>query len=371
MILRQIKISELVALTESPEYKTWTNVPISPARAYSQSLNPCSQAEDIALVIALDEKSGELLGFAGSYPSRLQKPDFKRYTWNSCWWVAEGVGAEVSMQLFVNFLKSWDKNVAFSDLTDKTFKIIRSLGFCHCMERPGVVLDIRPGFVSRIRAIYYSKRKIRSLAKLLLYTGIPWLADLLAEIVLFIPFRTGKRQGYSRKPVFLDFPEEKDFVFMKRTGTGSIHNPESEELKMPSWICKPTGENVFLRMKYYFSSFAFRYKTFWLRWETDDRINALAMLSLRDGVLKTLYFYCEDGFSQYFPGEIMNYCFRNPGIRTIVTAQPLLTEYVSNRKFFILSRRMYTRYSAVSNEIMKYFERPPVLQDGDGDYRFT
>jgi hypothetical protein len=371
MILRQIKISELGELCSSPEYASWTHVPISPARAHSQSLNPDALPEDNALFIALDDVTGNVLAYAGAYPSKIKIPETTRFAWNSCWWVAGGEGGDTAMKVFFSFLKTWEKKVAFSDMTGKTFKIVQNLGFCHTMTRNGVVLNIRPGISSRLRVLSSSDKKLRFYAKPVIFSGIPWLADSLANIFLYFPQKLNTLFFYHYKPVKLAFPEEKDFECMQVYGAKDFHIPDAEELKMPLWLVKPDMRNKFLTKKYYFSSFACHFSTFWLRWESEGRPDALVMFSLRDGVLKTLYVYCSSDFSARLPGAIIAFCYANPRIRTLVTAQPVLTKFISKRKFFILSRENFTRYSAVSKDLMKLFDNEPVLQDGDGDYRFT
>ncbi len=371
MILKEIKISELNAFIQSVEYSSWKHVPISPARAYSQSLNPNALPDDIVLIIALDDETAGLLAYAGALPSKTEKNETIRFAWNSCWWVAEGVGGEVAMNVFIRFLQAWGKKVAFSDMTEKTFKIIRSLGFCHTMQRDGVVINIRPGIASRLKALCISNRKFHFLAKPALFSGLPWIADQLYESIWFIFRKTGFIGKICMQPVKLEFPEEKDFEFMRIQGKEDFHIPQTDELKMPCWLVKPKPENIFLKEKYYFNSFADRFSTFWLRWENDGKIFALIMVSLKDGVLKTLYLYCEDDFRNTFPREFMAYCFATQQIRTLITAQPIIVSYLSQKKSAVLPRRYFTRYSAVSKDLMQYSGNEPVLQDGDGDYRFT
>jgi hypothetical protein len=372
MILRHIKISGLTALTSSVDYASWKHVPISPARAYSQSLNPNAHPDDIALIIALDDENKNILGFIGAFPSKTQKPEAVRVVWVSNWWVVENVrGQGIASILFNSFLEVWGNMVAIPDLTVKTLKIIKNLGLFHTMEREGVLLYIRPGFVSRLRILSYSSRKFNIISKPALYTGLPWLTDQLINLLLYFPQLYQFRAVKVLKPLKLRFPEEKDFAFMREHGACDFQIPETAELEMPDWLVKPSRRNRNISEKYNFSIFAFNFTSFWLRWESNGTTNALVMLSLRDGVLKTHYIYCEKHFRNELAIALLRYCFENPGIRTLMTAQPILTVYISERKFFILSRKNFLRYSAVSKDLMNNFDNALVLQDGDGDYRFT
>jgi hypothetical protein len=371
MILRYIKISELIALTSGIEYASWKNIPISPARAYSQSLNPYADPEDIALVIALDDDNREVLAYAGAYPSKMQNAEKTSFAWNSCWWVAEGEGGDAGMKVFISFLKIWEKRAAFSDMTEKTFKIIENLGFCQTMKRDGIVLNIRPGFNSRLRALSYSGRKISIFTKPLLFIGIPWLADQVTELFLNGTHRFKPGRADLVKALKLQSPEDNDFGFMKKHANLNFHIPEAAELDLPKWLVKPGKQSRFLTKKYYFSSFSIDFSTFWLRWEGEGKTKALAMLSLKDGVLKTLYIYFEEEFKDKFPEVFMDYCLSNTAVRTIITAQPILTQYLSGQKHFMSSLKNFTRYSAISKDLLHHFPGEPILQDGDGDYRFT
>ncbi len=371
MTLRFVTISELPEFTFSNEYSEWKDVPISPARAFSQAKNPNAQPNDIALILAIDDETGNVLSYAGIFPSKLNDPDSTRFAWNSCWWAAEGAGGDVALKVFLNFLKLWDNKVAFSDLTKKTFKIVQGLGFCQTMERDGIVLNLRPGLVSRLKVLSYSNRKFKLFVKPIIYTGIPWLTDQFANLLLYLPQRFQNSVSVISKPVVLAFPEERDFLFIQRIGAGDFHIPGKDELRMPLWLGKQVKSNRFLAENYYFSSFANQFSTFWLRWEKNDVTNALLMVSLRDGVLKTLYTYCEEDYKTKLPPEFLGYCFTNSSINTVITAQPILTAHILKRKIFILSRKQFTRYSAVSKELLKFSGKDPILQDGDGDYRFT
>ncbi len=371
MILRQIKISELTALINSAEYASWEQVPISKARAVSQSINPFALPDDIALIIALDDSGKQLLSYVGAFPSKQKKADNNRFAWNSCWWVKNGEGGEAGMKVFYTFLQTWNKKVAFSDMTEKTYKIISNLGFCVMMKRDGLVVNIRPGIHSRLKAINFSNRRIRYFTNLFLYSGISWLFEIF-ELLVYNGIRKMRTTDSNRfNPLKIIDPEKTDFEFINENSRGNFYIPEIEALKMQPWLITPDDMNAEVRNKYYFSAVAGEFSTFWLRWEQKGETNALMMLSLRDGVLKTLFTYCTDDFKTKLPVAFVNYCFSNPQIRTLITSQPEITHYFSERKFFILSRRYFTKYSAISKELLKNSSDVPVFQDGDGDYRFT
>jgi hypothetical protein len=372
MIVRHIKISELTTLISSPEYAAWNNLPISPARAISQSQNPNALRDDDALIIAVNDNNTEILGFIGVFPSVAQSPENTRVMWVSNWWVSElHRGKGIGLVLINSLMESGGKNIAFPDLTDKTLRIVEKLGDFHAMKRDGVILHIRPGAYSRLNVLSYTPGKFRTLAKAAIYTSLPWLIDFAANLLMSLPQKLHMRGIKLPEPVRFSIPEEKDFQFMKAQGLKDFHIPDPEELKMPDWLIKPDSKNRYLSEKYKFSNFALNFSLFWLRWEIEGGIKALVLLNLRDGVLKTQYVYCIKEYRELFPSMMLQYCFKNHKIRTFMTAHPILTDNYGSHKYFIVGRRNYKRYSAVSKELMKYFDSELVLQDGDGDYRFT
>jgi len=371
MNFRNIKISELTELVKSPQYMEWDNIPVSPARAISQSQNPFSMPEDVALIIALDDNK-KILGFIGALPSKINSAGGNRIAWVSNWWVAESArGRGIAKMLLQHLTDAWGNNLAFQDLTTPTLNIINKEGQFQVFKKDGVLVDFRPGFISRINKYGYSSLTGNLLSRVLLYSGIPWFADKVYNLFLFFPRYLWLRKNRCRSPVEITEPDEKDFSFIRTKGEGDFHIPDAAELDMPLWLVEPSAKNRFLAKKYPYSSFAFSFKTFWLRWEKNNKIQALLMLSLRDGVMKTNFVYCEEEFKKDLPRELLGYCIKNKHVNTIVTAQPIFAWFYAASRLPVFRKRQYTRYLAASKEIMNLFQADPVFQDGVGDYWFT
>lgn len=372
MALRQVKISELNNLHEEPGYSRGGRLPIIPARAHSQSLNPFATPGDVALIIARDEENNDLVGFIGAFPSSTTRRDVPRVIWVSNWWVSESArGQGLAQTLIAGLLEIYGNTLALPDLTLPTLKIINKTGLFHTMRRNGIILYIRPGFSAKLSILGFPGKKYPLVANALNKTGIPWLADFLTDALLW-PFQ-GSGTAFSKtlKPTQLDKPGKQDYEFMEQFSTHDLHLPAEKELNMPSWLEKPSSANKHLSSKYSFSIYAKEFKVFWLRWKENDEIVALTMLTLRDGTLKTPYVYCAEGFKPLFAGQFMKYCLGNNQIKTLVTSCPLLVEYIDSRRFCILARKKFVRYSGISLELMKYFPDDLTFQDGDGDSRFT
>ncbi|MCB8998961.1 MAG: hypothetical protein H6540_02680 [Bacteroidales bacterium] len=371
MKLREIKLSELESLISSPEYAFWKYVPISPARAYSQSRNPYVRPDDIVLVIAIDD-SGELIAYAGALPSGIQAKENQRFAWNSCWWASENAGAEVSMQVFIRFLQVWEKKVAFSDLTEKTSRIIRNLGFCQVFEREGMVVKIRSGISQKLKSRSLSGKPYGVIARLAGSSGITGLVDKCINFLNSISGRMRIKTDYDViTPRIIAFPSETDMEFIRLKGGNNFYNPGMEELKMPAWLTSKTTSNAWLSKKYYFSSFASDFKSYWLRWEIEGSLVALMMVSKRDGLIKTLYSYSSPEFRDKMAEMFITFCYSDKSIHTLITTQPEIIKLISGEKIKYLSSKSFTRYSAISKELLKYFNEIPAMNDGDGDYRFT
>ncbi len=372
MILRKIKISELTALTLSAEYALWKQLPISPARAISQSLNPDAQPDDIALIIALDGLKSDLIGFIGALPSVAQSPETRRVVWVTNWWVAsQHRGKGIAQTLLNSLLEVWGNVLCFQDLTLPTLKIIEKKNLFQTIQKQGVVVYIRTGLVNRLKKARYSSTKKQLFYRAIAHSGFLWLIDQMGNFTLFFPQQIWTRSINSPKPKVISTPSLQDFEFIKANSTGNFHVPRPEEFEMSPWLVKPSPEMRFLSDKYPYSSFACSFSSFWLRWENDGQINALLFVTLREGVLKTQYVYCNDEFAKILPGALLSYCFENLKADTLMTAQDFLTDFYISGRLPVLKKRKFTRYLAVSKDVMSHFEKETLFQDGEGDYKFT
>ncbi len=372
MILKKIKISELTALTQSAEYANWKQLPISPARALSQSLNPDARPDDIALIIALDELKSDLIGFIGALPSVAQSPEPSRVAWVTNWWVSGNHrGKGIAQMLLINLLEVWGNVLCFQDLTLPTLKIIEKKDLFQTIRKLGVVVYVRPGLVNRLKKACYSAAKNNVFYSAVIYSGLLWLIDQMGNFTLFFPQQIWIRSINSPKPKVISTPSLQDFEFIKANSTDNFHVPRPEEFEMSPWLVKPSPEMRFLSEKYPYSSFARSFSSFWLRWENDGQINALLFVTLREGVLKTQYVYCNDEFAKILPAALLTYCFSNMKVDTLMTAHGFLPEFYISSRLPVLKKRKFTRYLAVSKDIMMNFKIEPVFHDGEGDYKFT
>lgn len=369
LIIKKVRFSGLRELSSGQEYLLQEIIPLSPARAHSQSLNPAAEKDDVVLVMVLDEKSNQLLGFMGAFPCRTTVERAGRLAWISNWYVNEKArGRGIAQLLLRNMKDSWQGRIAIPDLTQPTLSIIRKDGVWHIMERPGILLNLRPGLVKRLEREVYTANKGKKLLGILRLPGLARLTDKTWEIFLFPVKYFWKSLP---EPVVLEALSEQDREFIRAHSVQNIYLPSPEDLDMPAWLVFPSDENLYLTGKYPFSLFAKCFKTFWLRWEIKGKTETMAMVSIRDGVLKTPYVYSLPETSVSPSDLIFAFALKRKDIHTIMSSAPGIAAGLIGKKVWFPGKRKYTRYSAISVEFMEHFPSGLIFQDGDGDSRFT
>jgi hypothetical protein len=365
-----VKASELTGFAEQLAATDTPVLPITPWRAKSQAANPCVQPDDILLIVAMDG-SETVVGYIGVLPTCFSGVLKERIFWNSCWWVAEHAGAAVAMTLFSMFLKCTDRRVAFSDMTDRTSRIISGMG--------GFVVDRREGLLLRIRSAYHQRimhagRRVPAM-KLLAVTGMIRLADLLinalsAGPVMKIP--EGDR-GRCRVTAY-EAMEERHAGFIRAHRGRGFSVPGEREFGWWSsepWLVQPGRESVRIARRYYFSALAERNELRVLEFGFEGELEGVAIVSYRDGVVKPHYIFHTPGAGSQVYAALMENVVADKGVHTIITFHPGLTAYIKEGHLVsgkIEEKSRYTGYSkALAGSSGAVFE----FQDGDGDYIFT
>ena len=123
MKFKIIKLSELENFLNSDIYKNNDIIPISKQRAISQIQNPRASSDDVVLIVAID-KENKIIGYIGALPDKIYHNPNLKVCWNSCWWVDSKKGKRISMLLFYKLLETWNSNIMFRDLTERTKKIL-------------------------------------------------------------------------------------------------------------------------------------------------------------------------------------------------------------------------------------------------------
>ncbi len=359
MEFRFIKSDQLIAFARECPGRYTNAVPITPARADSQAGNPFASKEDVLLIVA--EEGRQLLGFIGILPFAGGADQNIPMYWNTGWWTAPGSGAGVSLGLFRHFLDLTRGRNAFSDLSPHTAPLLEKMGY-PVRHRTGIVVRLRSALHSRARV---SERRMLKLGAT---TGLLSLADIVMNRIVYRKIKAeGTRdagQGF-RSP-----HREEDLSFIRENSKNRLVVPGGRVIEWweeSRWLTK-TGTEV---PAYPFSSRAQHFGMEWIELKTGGKLRGLVLVSVRDGVMKSLYFWIRKGEERAFFDHFWAAVGQRKDVHSLVSFDPTLVND------FERSRRAGMRYSekirstAVSLQITDELGFEPELCDGDGDYLFT
>jgi len=361
MNIERINISQLEEFIHTRKYLSYGIVPITPERAWSQTKNPHAKPDDPALWVALDD-SGDLLGFIGSLPAKDYRSG-ERMGWNTCWWADPEKGRDAAMPLFYTFLKHWDMQVAFSDMTAHTYSIISQMGFCHTRQEQVCIAYLR-----------FPLKEILHSAKRLTFILSPVLTIPAVVINLFQALRISTA-GNNLKGLEMEIqeePGEEVWGFIRQYHAHEFTGRRKADfawITIRKWLSVNSGNQQDMAERYPFSYLCEVFEWKWIITRQDGKIQTVMFVSLRDHVLKVLYFYGESpGFALMALKLLVSQDHR---INKIIFGHPRL---IRNRRLLnsvLILKRLKKRYTGVSKQLLDEFPRDMVMQLGDGDAVFT
>lgn len=369
MEYRYVKASEIVDFASRFTEGAAPVLPVSPWRARSQAENPDAHPGDTLLIVALD-KAGNIAGYIGLLPFRPGEKSTDRIFWNTCWWVNPEAGASVSLALFSKFLEATGKRVAFSDMTEKTAEILRRLKGYRLSTRSGAMIRFRYAYHDRI----LKSKNSGHAGKWLASTGLVRLADMLLNIG--VNRRLNHWSSNHSSPCRINVTGElgaHHVDFAIKHGGKYFSQPSVERFnwwKQYPWLVPPGKTARRIADRYYFSSVAMHNDLFVVEYFCNESLAGFAILSNRDGVVKTQYlYYREDQHEAYFL-SLLNYMLQN-GAHTLITFHEDFARFVKKQKLPVVQLHELERYTALSEHLMDQPGIEGKLQDGDGDYIFT
>lgn len=367
MELRLIRTSELTDYLIEKESEEGKELPLTLSRAMSQVNSPYVGDEDILLITL--EKGGELAGYMGILPCFFRGDPSNRFFFNSCWWVAPGAGAAVSMRLLKEFLSLTGGRALFSDLSKRTAGIIERAGF-RIFSRDGVVLRFRPGFQQRsfsrqIKGPY--KGVVRSVRNSQLLRIAGFFAGFFYPRRVFCQNRRVQDDGFE---LSIDKPGNEYFGFIRRFSESAICVPDDTRVQWWEnypWLVRANRANRKIARRYYFSFLAESSELLFPVLRKDGKIKAAGVLRLRDGVVKTHYLWAEEHCIEAFCRSILCFAEKNRQVHSLQSFHPVMLE-LSRTSGFPGKFRMYVkRFMSKGCFDDEEFD----FQDGDGDSVFT
>ncbi len=372
MELIRIKQHELIQVADDMAAAPGTGIAITPWRARGQALNPVAAKDDILLLYVKDA-SGNVCGFAGILPGLLNgRPDQKIF-WNSCWYADPRYGGQVSVPLLMEFLRITNRRVLFSDLSHQTMLIIQSLGGFIIRKRQGVLVRLRSSMHER--AVNIRKTSLPGrMVNIMAVTGLFRLYDLMLNLSVKKRHRAFIQASTDWSTLESDFPSDSQIKFIQEHSHHDITRPDKSQIEwwMDShWLTQDKNEYKALRPHYFFSIYASDFRYSWLEIRKSDTRAGIALLTYRDGTVKTSYLWYTHEFEEEFFSELYRFILRNDNYKVIVSFHEAFVRFIkANPKMYRTSLEKI-RYTAIDEQIAKISGKDFVMQDGDGDYLFT
>lgn len=357
MTFREIKINELADFVQSDFYLNSSVIPISPQRAISQSKNPNSKPNDVALILALD-KAENIIGYIGLLPGKITNDNIP-YFWNSCWWVDPEKGKLAAMPLFYKMLQISNKKMVFFELTETTKNIVEKFKF---------KTEVVPGFKG---FILFSFAKILP-RKNKFFKNIQWLLSFLDWFLnCFISIKLSKFKKDTsielKQIETIDNETEQFITGFKDSQLIPTNKSELNWIIEYPWIrTHPTQEEQELANRYFFSSISKSFTNKLYKIYKDQKLIAVLFFSIRDNEMKLPYAF----FNKEDIAPVTNAIYQ-------IAINNLVTSFTCFNEQLIQELNTGKNPFTFTKPLKKNIAYPPeldlsnkLLQDGDGDAVF-
>lgn len=360
--IETILIGDLVRYIKSDRWNDKKRVPITPERALSQQKNPHALPEDPGLWVAVSDDDGEVIGFCGNLPG-WDRFNNRRMGWNTCWWTDPERGQHTAMPLFYRFLQYWDYHVAFADMTSRTKAIVDALGFCHTREETMIVTHVR-----------LSARKISSRLGFAGKDHYPVIFLLTTMVNILFRLRMG-RAGTTLDRTTINSVDQIDheiFGFIQQHNQHDLAHYSQDDFRWrvkSRWLVQSGDSKHGFAEKYPFSYEVRGFMHEWLITRKNQHLTSVSLISVRDGVLKVLYFFGnhpEDALT-----AIERKIRKETGISTVIISHPRLILASNRVKMKSIKTIRSKKLTGVSEKIIDKLPADLLFQLGDGDNVFT
>jgi len=357
MIFREIKVGELVDFVNTVFYKNANIVPITPQRAISQANNPYAQPNDVALVLALNNKE-EIIGFIGILPGKTMLTD-ERFFWNTCWWIDPEKGKIAAMPLFYSMLKITKSNLIFLDLPPHTASIVAKMGFM-TNSITGTKVFLR----FNLNQILPKKYAFLAILKPILKFFDSCLNTMFAK-------KSAKKELNYQVIKCLDASMEVFLSKFKPTMLTPFDNTFFTWISNYSWLTTQSNEfETAIAKKYYFSYITQSFVVELLKITHQNELIGIFVVTCRDSEMKIPYCFFDDNATEKVLEAIFNYAY-NKKITTITTFHPKIKEQLKLKKNTVLFTKQLVKHVGYPKQFETLGITNKLFQDGEGDAVFT
>ena len=358
MKIELVKVGELLTFLASERYLTAKNCPISPHRAHSQYHNPRANADDPALLLAIE--SNDIIGYIGFLPDRIQETTVY---WNSGWWVAPHAH-HAAIPLLLHFIKTGQERILLTDLTPQTEAIIRKLSFFNFLPvssglRGYMKLDLAH-ILPRISSTW---RPIQPILK-----GSDWITNQLLSFGRSFQ-KYARAQDLTFERITKLNPE--DAAFIARYSGTNLLGRQAEDLQWIHdypWVVNTDLNNTTCN-NYYFTTTASDFQVLFIRICKGKEIQGVVMMRLLHQKLMVPYCYA---YATAIPA-LMHFLYQwmvDHHCIDFTTYHPTLKQWILQNKSPFLWKKDLNRIFAYHRSLDELITEPIALQDGDGDVAF-
>ena len=364
MRFQEIKIGELTSFIKSDLYKNSKNVPITKQRALSQAKNPRASSNDVALIIAVD-KTEQIVGFIGALPEKFADNPSLKIAWNSCWWIDMINGKGTAMPLFIRFLKNWNNQVMFRDLTPKTDAILSRF---NQFEKVKKLNGYR--YFLRLNSAEILCKKNKNWCY---FKPVFHLLDSVFNFGVSLKNRRFLKQKNNSVTVKkIDKIDSEAEIFIKNKQQKEIFKRGKKELNWileNPWIVKKS--KVKSNQFYYFSDSAKKFENSVFKlYDKQNTLLAVLFLTNNNGLVKMPYSYFD---TENIP-KILTFLFSylvEIKATSILLFNPLLNQAIQKTKNPFWHVKKDEKDFVVAKKLKKYLPKDFHFQDGESDFVFT
>lgn len=356
----KIRLCELASFVHSEIFMQSEVVPISMLRVQSYLNNPHGLPDDVVLYVGLID--GKLIAFrtlfAGSTGSENGSV---RFGWCSGNWVHPGFRRKgFSERLLNEAFADWNGKLVFTNYAPDSEKLYIKTG------RFNVIHQFQ-GF----RGYLFPKTvKLVSFARKNYFTRILFSIIDFSILVMNL-VRTWFYQPVVQSDIrfeFLNQPDEECYALLNTKLDRYYFKRGETELR---WIFRfpwITGEKTEANSRYPFSSYSENFGYYTIKVFEKNELAGFFIFSVREGHLKTLFFYLPESFDQLV-AEFLKQFSINKRIEIVTVYYSGVAKYLFTRKFPFLRAKKYGQkiYSSFAAGNHQY----QLFQDGDGDLIFT
>lgn len=345
--------AQLKDFISSARYRSFGFLPISAHRALSQVKNPRAKADDVLLILALEE--GRLAGYIGILPDDIFIEGVAVHCgWLSTIFVSESFrGKGLSSKLLNEAYNSYSGNIFMNEFTPEAEKLyLKSGKFNYVTPLQGTTFYSRFSFAG---LSFFHKKKWQRIIPFLKIT------DTFFNLIMDFPRFFNTKES----PIFSYDKEVEEFIGRQKPRGSFLKSlNEIKWILENPWVLPGKKDD-----KYRFSDFDDSFSYHFLKVYKDKKLTAVIMLSERQKRARIHYVFGDTG-AEGIP-EVLCRFLRTKKIEALLSYEKEINTQLK-KKFFLYKKERLRKFF-----ISKDFQKKDKVIDswmvfaGDGDSIFT